>query len=76
MWDLVFFLENSVMMGTVFGSLVNSLCPDWFLVYSEVIFFTWEGVNGMIKGIKGIKKDRAKFAGRTNVNMDDIIKAE
>lgn len=76
MWDLVFFLENSVMMGTVVGSLINAICPTWFLVYSEVIFFTWEGINGMVRGIRGVRKDQEKFRGKKNIRMDDIIKAE
>lgn len=60
-WDLVFFLENSVVVGTIIGALLNLILPNWFLLGSEIIFFTYEGINSMVKGIKGIIADKKKF---------------
>lgn len=76
MWDLVFFIENSVIMGAILGAIINVVLPTWFLLVSEFVFFTYTGISMTIKGIKGIKKDRAKFGGRKDVSFDEIIKAE
>ena len=76
MWDLVFFIENSVIMGAIIGAIINVVLPTWFLLVSEFVFFTYTGISMTIKGVKGIKKDRAKFGSRKDVSFDEIIKAE
>lgn len=76
MWDLVFFIENSVIMGAIIGAIINVVLPTWFLLVSEFVFFTYTGISMTVKGVKGIKKDRAKFGSRKDVSFDEIINAE
>eukprot|EP00703_Trepomonas_sp_PC1_P003837 JAP92769.1 Sulfite exporter TauE - SafE [Trepomonas sp. PC1] len=76
MWDMVFFIENSTIMGAVAGSILNAVMPEWFLIVFGFLFFTAEGLNTTIKAVKAIKKDRIKFKDHKTVHLDDLIKAE
>jgi hypothetical protein len=76
MWDMVFFIENSTIMGAVAGSILNAIVPEWFLIVFGFCFFTLEGVNTTVKAIKAIKKDRAKLKNVKNVQLDDLVRAE
>ena len=76
MWDMVFFIENSTIMGAVAGSILNAIVPEWFLIVFGFLFFTAEGLNTTIKAVKAIKKDRAKFKHMKTVQLEDLVQAE